>query len=326
MFNVQFKAVFLILGNALLRLANLPASWKPEDEANHIFQGSATAYIGTLDSPAAGSDLPDATTNNPAQVFNSGADVAAVFQPAPTPAPASPPVYNMTELADGFTMQDYLEQGWTVAALLDEGYMVEVLPELPKLPPTPVRAPTPPAAGMPTPGATSAPAVLDSTGLPWDQRIHSGGRTMTTAGAWTKKKNVQPGIVAQVEAELRQGAATASFTPLAGTAQPPAPPAPGVPPAAPVNPPPAPAPRPPASTGAADAIAAAKAAASAAPTGEIKTFMDLCKWNGANNVNADQLKAACAAVGLAGFGQLAEGLEHPLIPSFLAVLRQQTGK
>ena len=46
----------------------------------------------------------------------------------------------------------------------------------------------------------------DSTGLPWDERIHAGTRTTTQAGVWKKRKGVPAETVAAVEAELRQGA------------------------------------------------------------------------------------------------------------------------
>lgn len=48
----------------------------------------------------------------------------------------------------------------------------------------------------------SAPSV-DSTGLPWDERIHSGGKSIKADGTWTKKKGATPPVVAAVEAELR---------------------------------------------------------------------------------------------------------------------------
>ena len=65
--------------------------------------------------------------------------------------------------------------------------------------------------------ATAHPALLDSTGLPWDARIHASTRTQTQKGVWKAKKGVDDATVAQVTAELRQamGApAPAPFVPL----------------------------------------------------------------------------------------------------------------
>jgi hypothetical protein len=46
---------------------------------------------------------------------------------------------------------------------------------------------------------------LDSDGLPWDARIHSGGQKMLAkTRQWKRKRGVQPVLVTRVEAELRQ--------------------------------------------------------------------------------------------------------------------------
>lgn len=47
----------------------------------------------------------------------------------------------------------------------------------------------------------------DSTGMPWDVRIHSANGTKTAKGEWRKKKGVADSLVASVEAELRTLAA-----------------------------------------------------------------------------------------------------------------------
>lgn len=208
---------------------------------------SGQQYINELDNPATGSG-PDAPpiTNTPAEVFNSGADVANVFAAAsamPTPTPAAPAqaalTYRMLPKAGDWTKDQLIDGGWTVEGLLAEG-MMEIEPPkpmTPAAPPAPPAMPSPttqtPAAATPTPGAVER----DSSGLPWDARIHSGGRTKKANGEWVARKGVQPGVVAQVTAELRQ---TAPFVqqpaahaplaqPAAAAAQPPAPvpPAPG---------------------------------------------------------------------------------------------------
>jgi hypothetical protein len=88
---------------------------------------------------------------------------------------------------------------------------------------------------------------VDSTGLPWDKRIHAEGKAKIANGTWRKKRNVDPALVATVEAELRgvMSAPAAPVTPgpvplppgvsntgAVVTALPAAPPAPA--PAAPV--------------------------------------------------------------------------------------------
>lgn len=48
----------------------------------------------------------------------------------------------------------------------------------------------------------------DSTGMPWDGRIHSPNRTINADGTWRKKKGLDPATLAAVEAELKQSPAT----------------------------------------------------------------------------------------------------------------------
>lgn len=67
-----------------------------------------------------------------------------------------------------------------------------------------------PAAAS-TPAAVSPPlsppagVELDSDGLPWDARIHASTKTKVQSnGTWKKIRKVEPELVKQVEAELRQ--------------------------------------------------------------------------------------------------------------------------
>lgn len=86
-------------------------------------------------------------------------------------------------------------------------------------------APPPPANTAPTtttPGAASSAAgvssagvELDKHGLPWDGRIHAESKGKLTDGSWRKKRQVDPALVAQVEAELRQVMGAAPAAPLA---------------------------------------------------------------------------------------------------------------
>jgi len=138
-------------------------------------------------------------------------------------------------------------------------------------------APPPPANTAPittTPGvASSAGVELDSKGLPWDGRIHAESKGKIADGSWRKKRQIDPALVAQVEAELRQVMGAAPAAPLAqGVAPAPTPVsvaastiAQSVPTGAvplPVAPPPAPAPV----VGAAPTMPAAP---NVAPAGEV---------------------------------------------------------
>lgn len=64
-------------------------------------------------------------------------------------------------------------------------------------------------AGEPTGGTNGGEdsPSLDSSGLPWDERIHSlsgdGSRPQNANGTWRRKRGVADDLVAQVESELR---------------------------------------------------------------------------------------------------------------------------
>lgn len=61
-------------------------------------------------------------------------------------------------------------------------------------------------------GVTSAEDAgapdFDSSGLPWDERIHASSRATISDGTWKKKRGVSPEEVAAVEVELRTLTAT----------------------------------------------------------------------------------------------------------------------
>lgn len=44
----------------------------------------------------------------------------------------------------------------------------------------------------------------DKSGLPWDERIHSGSKALTADGLWRKKRGVDDSLIAQVEGQLKQ--------------------------------------------------------------------------------------------------------------------------
>lgn len=87
-----------------------------------------------------------------------------------------------------------------MASINDNPQPVNVTPQPPML----TGSPTPAAGDDDEGGDNSANAPeMDGTGLPWDERIHSKGKTLTDAGHWRKKKGVSDTLVSQVEAELR---------------------------------------------------------------------------------------------------------------------------
>lgn len=99
--------------------------------------------------------------------------------------------------------------------------------------PAPSIVPVAPAHMAPAAPSTLAPAAptgkaLDTTGLPWDGRIHAGTQGTNKDGSWKAKKNLDPALKAQVEAELR-----AALAANAGAVAPAAPsaPFPAIPPA-----------------------------------------------------------------------------------------------
>lgn len=69
-----------------------------------------------------------------------------------------------------------------------------------------------PSGSTGTEVVNTTPPAVDGTGLPWDERIHSGGKSIKVDGTWTKKKGATPPVVAAVEAELRARAGTAVTT------------------------------------------------------------------------------------------------------------------
>lgn len=104
-------------------------------------------------------------------------------------------------------------------------------------PPPPVNtAPitTTPGVASSAAGVSSAGVELDSKGMPWDNRIHAESKGKIADGTWRKKRNLDPTLLATVEAELRQLMGAPGVTPLAPTTAPIAP-TPPLAPAAPVT-------------------------------------------------------------------------------------------
>ena len=124
---------------------------------------------------------------------------------------------------------------------------------------------------------------LDSEGLPWDNRIHSGAKTfLAKGGGWKKKRGIDPALVDTVESELRLVMAspgTALTEPTAETV-PPAPTQTEV--TTEATPPPAP-----------------------ATAGKIATFPELMTAITASGLDQAIVKGACEAVGVTAFPLLA---------------------
>lgn len=86
-------------------------------------------------------------------------------------------------------------------------------PVMPTL--APAAAPTPGEDDDNGPAAEGTPDV-DSNGLPWDERIHSGGANrLNSDGTWRKRRGVAEATVATVEAELRAHGAAPQPAPIA---------------------------------------------------------------------------------------------------------------
>ena len=164
---------------------------------------------------------------------------AAAFGSAPAPLPLGATAAPFTAVAAPSLTAPADTTATTFAAV----------PNVPA-PPALNTAPAAPIAAPQT-GSPVGSVDLDKTGLPWDGHIHASTKRKNADGSWTAKRGVDPALVAQVEAELRQvmGAAPAApipapqaatvTMPTAGVASSAvAVPAPPTAPVAPVAPPP----------------------------------------------------------------------------------------
>lgn len=277
---------------------------------------SATEYLQQL----AGTDISSAV--------HTGGVVGPVTGASPAPSalelftgkPQGEPVYTMTP-GEAYSRTKYHASGWTDEMLVSNGKMTIDYPKPAAPPPANAAAPTPPAGATPTPGGTNAPLIRDKSGLPWDARIHSGGRTQTKAELWTAKKGVSPALVAQVTSELLAGKATPFVPPLAA-------PAPAAPSVAAAPPAPAAAPQAPAAPGtASDALAAANASI-AAEAANPTTFSGAMGWLKANNLTPAHALEAAQQVdpAIVGWGFMARPEYIGLMPTIIEVLKATHGK
>lgn len=84
----------------------------------------------------------------------------------------------------------------------------------------PVPTPAPAAVAPVAPAAPPSPAGIevDADGMPWDARIHAGGRATNADGRWRQKRGLNdPALKQRVEAELRQAMGAAASVPMGPT-------------------------------------------------------------------------------------------------------------
>ena len=171
--------------------------------------------------------------------------------------------------------------GWTDAALLENGYLSEVIEQRPLAVATAApAAPVPSAPPAPAAAPGTGTVELDADGLPWDPRIHSDAtERKAKTGKWKTRKNLPDGYKEQIEAELR-GVPVAAATPAPA----PAPSAPS--PAATVAPTPTP------------------------PTAGGMTFAEFTRWvlghTQAQRCNQTDVQLAVQAAGLTTIPDLAK--------------------
>lgn len=105
---------------------------------------------------------------------------------------------------------------------------VAALPTVPAVPQvtstTPANVPLPPVPPAPVSDAqpdegVRSDASADKTGMPWDARIHSRGRSLNADGTWRSKRGVDAATVAAVESELRQLAPVTTLADDVATAE-----------------------------------------------------------------------------------------------------------
>lgn len=262
-------------------------------------QTTGAATLNPDDNPAAGE-----TVVSPEEAFGAGAVFAATF------APGAPANAGNGQAAGGASSQSPAAlNGATSAATTDAG----------NAPPAPTAGapvgstPAPP----PAPGASASGVDLDADGLPWDARIHAGGKAKNADGRWRARRGLNDGaLVARVQAELR--ALMAAPGPVAGGVPPaPAGNVPPVPPASLVPSPGSPALIPAAPTGAA-AGGQPQAAIAGTPdtAGYIALVTAVTGAVTAGKLSEAEVAASCLEFGVPALALLATRLD--LVPSVAA--------
>jgi hypothetical protein len=72
-------------------------------------------------------------------------------------------------------------------------------------------------------GANVTVPEVDSDGVPWDERIHSGAKSRTAKGAWTRRRNVDDATFTRISNELKNSVANNIPAPAASAGLPPPP-------------------------------------------------------------------------------------------------------
>jgi hypothetical protein len=147
--------------------------------------------------------------------------------------------YVLTEKAGAFSLQQYLDQGWTEEALIADDYLAPKPTPVPVAPPPPpIPAPSiaaaPTATNVPTAPTHSGGLELDKDGRPWDADIDSGTPKKNADGRWARRKNLTDDFYNQRKAlliSMARGVVAPGHT--AVTPTPPAPTAPAQVPAKP---------------------------------------------------------------------------------------------
>lgn len=129
------------------------------------------------------------------------ADAGAVFVPAgqtytPLPEDAGKVVFMESSVAASAAPSTAAADLFSTApAARQDGQATQ-----PAVPAPPVPVPSAPTA----PAASPSLADVDSTGLPWDERIHSGTKAKNADGTWRARRGMNDAAkVKEVEAELR---------------------------------------------------------------------------------------------------------------------------
>lgn len=271
--------------------------------------GRAVRVIDPKDNPEYGSDV--AVVNTPTG-------------PLAVPLPPSAPAFVAPQPSTSLLSDVGFGQGVTLPAgaipIHAPASAVAGLPAtvpaapsgIPTAPPAPTALAPQPAAAAAVPAAPAAPpapvpgVALDKAGMPWDGRIHSSTKAQIKDGTWRQKRDLDPAIKVQVEAELRAAlAANAASAPVAlpAAALPPSPPAQATP----------------AASGASPSEPAAPAATW--DFGSLAAVLTPLMMS--NAITQDQVSTALKKHGLAAYGQLALapnviplvaadlGLQHP---------------
>lgn len=113
----------------------------------------------------------------------------APAQQAPPPEQEKKPKqYKLgsTPLAEGLTVNDYLNEGWTAEQLVEAGYIEEIKPAAPKAPPPPAKRAVPPPPGAGTTPAAGTQTPVQRVPPPGQSRAPAPGTPVAAQAAVTE--------------------------------------------------------------------------------------------------------------------------------------------